>query len=252
MPATVFVGDIPEDTRRSDIEHFLEKSKYGKGKYESIRMRRRFGFVDFHSSRDADDFIRDMEGERLLDQRVRLEVADSLRSRGRGERGSRSRSRGRGGGGGGGRGRPHRTKYCLEVDNLSSRINWMDLKDLFRQVGEVTYTDANQKLGRNRGEVCFANREDMDAARKKFDGHELNGREIKVRVAEQSRSRSRSRGGDRGGRGGGKRRSSRSSSSSRSRSRSRSPRRSRNRRDTRSKSAASKSRSRSRGRRSRS
>ena len=63
-----------------------------------------------------------MEGERLLDQRVRLEVADSLRSRGRGERGSRSRSRGRGGGGGGGRGRPHRTKYCLEVDNLSSRI----------------------------------------------------------------------------------------------------------------------------------
>ena len=65
--------------------------------------------------------------------------------------------------------------------------------------------------------MCFANREDMDAARKKFDGHELNGREIKVRVAEQSRSRSRSRGGDRGGRGGGgKRRSSRSSSSSRS------------------------------------
>ena len=31
MPATVFVGDIPEDTRRSDIEHFIEKSKYGRG-----------------------------------------------------------------------------------------------------------------------------------------------------------------------------------------------------------------------------
>jgi len=125
MPATVFVGDIPDDTRRSDIEHFVEKSKYGKGNYDGIRMRRRFGFVDFHSSRDADDFIRDMEGERLLDHRVRLEIADSLRSRDRGrdggrygrDRRSRSRSRGRRGGA-----RPHRTAYCIEVDNLSSRI----------------------------------------------------------------------------------------------------------------------------------
>ena len=38
-----------------EIEHFVILNS---GKYESIRMRRRFGFVDFHSSRDADDFIR--------------------------------------------------------------------------------------------------------------------------------------------------------------------------------------------------
>ena len=42
MPATVFVGDIPDDTRRSDIEHFVEKSKYGRGKtilfFENFKM----------------------------------------------------------------------------------------------------------------------------------------------------------------------------------------------------------------------
>jgi len=122
MPATVFIGDIAEDTRRDDIEDFLEKSKYARGRYDGIRMRRRFGFVDFQSSRDADDFIRDMEGERLLGHRVRLEIADALRGRGgrggRSRRDSRSRSRGRDRG----RDRPHRTKYCLEIDNLSSRI----------------------------------------------------------------------------------------------------------------------------------
>ena len=31
MPATVFIGDIAEDTRRDDIEDFLEKSKYARG-----------------------------------------------------------------------------------------------------------------------------------------------------------------------------------------------------------------------------
>ena len=35
---------------------------------------------------------------------------------------SRSRSRGRGGGGGGGRSKPHRTRFTLEIENLSSRV----------------------------------------------------------------------------------------------------------------------------------
>ena len=35
MPATVFIGDIAEDTRRDDIEDFLEKSKYARGEFFS-------------------------------------------------------------------------------------------------------------------------------------------------------------------------------------------------------------------------
>ena len=145
MP-TIFIGDLPDDARQRDIEDFFRKY----GKIEQIRLRNRFGFVDFRSQRDAEDAVRDLDGERMCGERVRLEISDGRRSGRRGSRDrggsrdrydhyinishqlnlsrrrrysrSRSRSRGRGGGGGGGRSKPHRTKFTLEIDNLSSRI----------------------------------------------------------------------------------------------------------------------------------
>jgi len=129
MP-TIFIGDLPDDARQRDIEDFFRKY----GKIEQIRLRNRFGFVDFRSQRDAEDAVRDLDGERMCGERVRLEISDGRRSGRRGSRDrggsrdrrrrysrSRSRSRGRGGGGGG-RSKPHRTKFTLEIDNLSSRI----------------------------------------------------------------------------------------------------------------------------------
>jgi len=244
MPgATVYIGDLPYDTRERDIEDFFAKSRYGR--VESIRLRSRFGFADFSSRRDADDVIRDLDGERLLGSRVRLEISEQ--SRGGGSRRGRSRSRSRGRGGRSDRGRPHRTNYTIEIDNLSSSVSWADLKDLFRKVGEVTYTDANQRLGRNRGEICFADRESMIAAKKRFDGEDINGRRIKITIVEdggRSRSRSRSRSSRR-------RRSSRSRSDSRggrSRSRSDSRDKSRRSRSRSTKRSRSKSRSESRSR----
>jgi arginine/serine-rich splicing factor 4/5/6 len=133
MPATVFIGDLPDSARQRDIEDFFRKH----GKIEQIRLRNRFGFVDFRSSADADDAVRDLDGEKLCGERIRLEISDGRgrrdRSRDRGGRGggygrdggrgrSRSRSRGRGGGGGGGRSKPHRTRFTLEIENLSSRV----------------------------------------------------------------------------------------------------------------------------------
>jgi len=233
MPGiTLFVGGLPDDARERDVDDFFAKSKYGR--VESIRVRRGFAFVDFANREDGEDCLRDLDGERLLGSRVRLDIANS--SRGGGGRRSRSRDRGRGGGRDSGR--PYRTKYTVEIDNLSSSVTWADLKDLFRRVGEVTYTDANQRLGRNRGEVCFADRSAMINARKEFDGHELNGRKMEVTVVGGSgarRSRSRSRG------------RSRSRSRSQSRSRSRSASRDKgSRKRSRSKEEKSKSKSRSR------
>ena len=56
------------------------------------------------------------------------------------------------------------------------------MKDFFRQAGEVTYTDAHQRMGKNRGEVCFATREALHKAKDKFDGEEINGRRIKLKI----------------------------------------------------------------------
>jgi len=74
-----------------------------------------------------------------------------------------------------------------------------DLKDYFRQAGEVTYADAH-KLRRNEGCIEFASRDDMRRALDKLDGTEINGRKIKLieagipsmRGKSFSRSRSRS------------------------------------------------------------
>ena len=83
MP-TIFIGDLPDDARQRDIEDFFRKY----GRIEQIRLRNRFGFVDFRSQRDAEDAVRDLDGERMCGERVRLEISDGRRS---GRRGSRDR-----------------------------------------------------------------------------------------------------------------------------------------------------------------
>ena len=52
---------------------------------------------------------------------------------------------------------------------------------MFRKAGRVTYTDAHDRSGKNKGEVCFESSSDVKEAIRKFDGHDLNGREITVR-----------------------------------------------------------------------
>ena len=97
------------------------------------------GFVEFDDRRDAEDAVRDLNGQRLAGDRVVVELAGSDRRGGGGRGGGRGRSRSRsprggydrrddrrGGGGGGYRGggrggRPHRTQWAMLVENLSSR-----------------------------------------------------------------------------------------------------------------------------------
>ena len=50
--------------------------------------------------------------------------------------------------------------------------SWADLKDHCRKYGEVTYTDAHFRTGEGKGEVCFAERDDLEKGirRKPFLG----------------------------------------------------------------------------------
>merc|ERR1712003_605695 len=61
-------------------------------------------------------------------------------------------------------GAPEKTRWTVEVDNLSSRCSWQDLKDFMRKVGEVTYGDAHGETGKNRGVVCYEREEEMQRA----------------------------------------------------------------------------------------
>ncbi|XP_049824289.1 serine/arginine-rich splicing factor 5 isoform X2 [Aethina tumida] len=226
----LYLGKLPYDTTKRDLESFFK----GYGRIEEILLKNGYGFIEFESSRDAEDAVYDLDGKKLLGQRISIEKA-------RGKPRGRDRNIGVSDGYGiRGRGRkPVRTNYRLLVDNLSSRISWQDLKDCMREAGEVTYAEAHKPYV-NEGEVEFATCKDMKRAIKMFDGYRLNGRKIELREDPETRRRrspsgrrsysrsvSRSRSRSRGSRKSGYR--SRSRSYQKSKNGKRTPSRSRSR-----------------------
>jgi len=218
----VYVGGLPYGVRERDLERFFK----GYGRTREIFIKNGYAFVEFENYRDADDAVYELNGKKLLGERVRVEPTRGLPRSNRRYDGDRYEGRGRGGGGGR-YGNDNRsssryygpafsTEFRVIVKNLSSRVDWKDLKDYMRQVGEVTYADAH-KQRRNEGIVEFASVSDMKKAIEKLDDTELSGRRIQL-IEDYHGGRS---GG--AGRGTGGRHSSRSHSrSSRSKSRSRS------------------------------
>lgn len=193
----VYVGGLPYRTTERDLERFFR----GYGRMRDVLIKNGYGFVEFDDYRDADDAVYELNGKKLLGERVTVERARGT-PRGRDQFSMRTdnRSHDR-------YGPPARTNYKVIVQNLSSRVSWQDLKDYMRQAGEVTYADAH-KEHRNEGVVEFASLSDMKNAIEKLDDTDLNGRRIKLVEDKKSRHKNSS---------------SRSRSASNSRSRSKSP-----------------------------
>ncbi|CAN7998913.1 unnamed protein product [Ixodes hexagonus] len=237
MTTRVFVGRLNYDVRERDLEKFFK----GYGRIGEVLLKNGYGFVEFDDYRDAEDAVHDLNGKKLMGERISVELARGIRrGPGTGYGGASSSRR---------YGPPSRTEYQLLVENLSSSVSWQDLKDFMRQAGEVTYTDAH-KLRRNEGVVEFATYSDMKNALIKLNHMDLDGRRIRLIEAKRlrrsgSRSRSRSRSRPRKRRADSSRSNSRSRSRSYSRSRSPPPRRRGSRSESRSRS-----RSKPRGRRS--
>lgn len=267
--ARVYVGNLPIDIRTRDIEDLF--FKYGRIRDIDLKAPARppaFCFVSFENYDDARDAVEGRDGVQFEGARLRVEM-------------SRSDGGGRGGGGGGGggggyggrddynsRGPPRRDSYDdrrgppprraaprdlrrsehrVIISGLPPSASWQDLKDFFRQAGDVIFTDVDRHGG---GIVEFANKSDQEYAISKLDDTEFvseyknQGDKAYVRVKkprdqmtsvereadkdDKPRDRSRSR----------DRKASRSRSRSKGRDRSRS----------RSKGRDSRSRSRSKGR----
>ncbi len=97
----------------------------------------------------------------------------------------------------------------LYVGNLPYNTTQSDLEELFTQAGTVEsvniITDKFSGRSRGFGFVEMASDEEAQAAIRRFDGHELGGRALKVNEARpqgerSSRGRFRNGGGSRGGR----------------------------------------------------
>jgi len=198
----LYVGRLPYRATERDVERFFR----GYGRIREVILKNGYCFVDMDDYQEAEDAVYDLNGKELMNERLIVEIAKGTpHGRDRynwrpqpapptsGYRRHRSRSRSREKS----REKRDNTKsYRVIIENLSSRVSWQDLKDMFRQVGEVTHVNAHGRH-KNEGVVEFTSSADMKAAIKKYDGHELHNRKIKVyedrhSSGEDRRRRSRS------------------------------------------------------------
>ncbi|XP_040578273.1 serine/arginine-rich splicing factor 6 [Lepeophtheirus salmonis] len=171
----VYVGGLPTDTSRSDIRDIF--SKY-RDRFD-MKLKTRFAFIEFDYHRDADHAVDNLDGLTFRGRRISVEVA----------RGPRTADKYRFKGGLNHEpvqatwvkryGTPEITKYKILVKNLSTRIEWQDLKDLMKKAGTVTYALAH-KNNMHEGMVCFSNEEGMLKAIDIFNDYDLCGRKLIV------------------------------------------------------------------------
>eukprot|EP00617_Octactis_speculum_P023920 CAMPEP_0185766048 /NCGR_PEP_ID=MMETSP1174-20130828/34896_1 /TAXON_ID=35687 /ORGANISM="Dictyocha speculum, Strain CCMP1381" /LENGTH=138 /DNA_ID=CAMNT_0028449535 /DNA_START=36 /DNA_END=449 /DNA_ORIENTATION=+ len=129
----IFVGNLPMDIRERDIEDLFYK--YGRMSDIHLKTPSRppaFAFITFDDRRDADDAVRGRDGYSLGGERLRVEIV----------RGRRGPSRGPAGRPGGGAG--EHSDFRVIVTGLPHSASWQDLKDHFRQAGDVVYTDVDR------------------------------------------------------------------------------------------------------------
>lgn len=166
MSRRLYVGNLPRDVRESEIEDLFEK--YGRIDDIDLKGARGFAFLEFRDVRDAEDAVRGRDGYKFDGRRLRVEF-------------SRNRKIDLS---------HRRTDHTILVSNLPKSASWQDLKDHFRDIGEVTYTEVRRD---GTGIVCFTSRDDMRYAIRKLDDTEFRNpfdrNYIRVREYQGSRSR---------------------------------------------------------------
>ncbi|CAA7399609.1 unnamed protein product [Spirodela intermedia] len=167
---TIYVGNLPLDVRESEIDDLFYK--YGRIVDIELKVPPRppaYCFVEFESSRDAEDAIRGRDGYNFDGHSLRVELAHG----GRGPPSAVDRRGGYGNGGGGRHGTSRRSEYRVIVRNLPSSASWQDLKDHMRKAGDVCYAEVFREGDGTVGLVDYTNLEDMKYAIRKLDDTEF-------------------------------------------------------------------------------
>lgn len=89
-----------------------------------------------------------------------------------------------GGGGGGGR----MSGCTVFVRNLPFALTWQKLRDIFSKQGRVQFAEIKMENGRSRGfgHVRYESPEQADEAVRRFDGIDIDGRKIEVRIDQKA------------------------------------------------------------------
>jgi arginine/serine-rich splicing factor 4/5/6 len=185
MARRLYLGRLPPDARSDDVSKFFEG--YGriidcrvmtgssdKKDPNNTRLNKPssgFGFIEFESSKDAEDAVTNFNGKPFMGTNIVVEFAKESRPRRDnfdGDRGSHGPPRSR---------RPPGIR--LIVSGISRDTSWQDLKDFGREAGSVSFADIDRDFPGN-GILEYLNRDDADRAVKDLDGKDLRGRPVRV------------------------------------------------------------------------
>lgn len=187
---SVYVGNLAYETSWQDLKDHMR----GAGNVDQANVLKNedgrskgCGIVVYQKPGDASRAIRELQGTTLQGRPIFVREDrqhGGKRSGGFQRGGNRGGNRGGAGEGGGANG-------CqLFVGNLSYDTSWKELKDHFRQCGDVDRVEVIEGPGGRKkgfGTVRFVNEKDAQNAISRLDGVELQGRELKVRLDEKAR-----------------------------------------------------------------
>lgn len=183
----VYVWNLSYDTSWQDLKDHMRKA----GNVDQATILTTdgnsagIGVVYYQKPSEAARAIRELQDTMLKGRQIKLRE-DRPPPGGRGGRGGRGRGppRSQGGGGRGGHhsGSSIPSGTQVYVGNLATETNWRDLKDLFKQCGEVDRAEVRQGFGT----VRFTKKEDAQAAIERMNGAKLHDRTLEVRLDDRS------------------------------------------------------------------
>jgi len=171
MARRLYLGKLPPNTRSEDVKGMFEK--YGTITDVRVMTDKGFGFVEYESSRDAEDAVAELNGKSMDGSPMVVEFAKESKSR-RTDYDAPDRSYA-----------PRRRPAGIRVtvEGLTRDTSWQDLKDFGREAGNVSFADIDREA-EGRGVLEYLTREDAEHAVKYLNNREIRGRAVTVEFAE--------------------------------------------------------------------
>ncbi|KAK9476530.1 hypothetical protein V1514DRAFT_285131 [Lipomyces japonicus] len=187
----VYVGNLPYEVKWTQLKDFMRSA--GEVLHADVLtlpngMSKGCGVVEYATREDAQNAIATLTNQSLLGRNVYVREDRELTNRPSSyNTGGYSRydSDYNAGGYSGSSGAPPPSAgNQVYVGNLPYSVGWPELKDFFRQAGNVIRADVQtgyDNRSKGSGVVAFENREDAQNAIARFNGFDWNGRPIEVR-----------------------------------------------------------------------
>lgn len=184
----VYVGNLPFNIDSAALAGLFQRAgnvEMVEVVYDKISGRSRgFGFVTMSSIKEVEAATRQFNGYELDGRQLRVNSGPPP-SRG-GESSFRGTSRDGGFGGGGGRSSDNTNK--VYVGNLAWSVDNLALETLFREQGNVMEArviyDRDSGRSKGFGFVTYSSADEVNSAIESLDGLNVDGRNIRVTVAE--------------------------------------------------------------------